>query len=77
MENRDKIILNGEIIFSKKKELDGTDWKMNRYNEYEKAGLEQPISHEELHAERQALRDEINTLELENERLEFEGFKKG
>ena len=46
-----------------KAQLDDTDWKIIKCNEYQLAGEELPYDIAELHAQRQALRDEINQLE--------------
>ena len=46
-----------------KAQLDGTDYKIIKCSEYSLAGVELPYNVAELHAERQALRDEINELE--------------
>lgn len=44
-------------------QLDETDYKIIKSSEYQLAGLELPYDIEELHRERQALRDKINELE--------------
>lgn len=44
-------------------ELNESDYKIIKCNEYELAGLELPYDIEELHKQRQALRDEINKLQ--------------
>lgn len=41
------------------------DWKIAKIQEYALAGLEAPYDIKELHAKRQAVRDEINKLQLE------------
>lgn len=46
-------------------ELNESDYKIIKCNEYELAGLELPYDIEELHKQRQALRDEINKLQGE------------
>lgn len=46
-----------------KAELDGTDYKIIKCSECSLAGVELPYDIVALHAERQALRDEINELE--------------
>lgn len=46
-----------------KKQLDKTDYKIIKSSEYQLLGIEIPYNLEELHAERQAIRDEINELE--------------
>ena len=44
-------------------ELNESDYKIIKCNEYELAGLELPYDIEELHKQRQALRDKINKLQ--------------
>lgn len=46
-----------------KAELDATDYKIIKCSEYQLTGLELPYDIAVLHAQRQALRDEINQLE--------------
>lgn len=46
-----------------KAQLDGTDYKIIKCSECQLAGVELPYDVVALHAERQALRDEINQLE--------------
>lgn len=46
-----------------KKQLDKTDYKIIKSSEYQLLGIEIPYNLEELHAERQAIRDKINELE--------------
>ena len=41
------------------------DWKIAKYNEYVLAGEEAPYDIDELHAARQAIRDEINAIQAE------------
>lgn len=48
-----------------KSELNSTDYKIIKCSECSLAGVELPYDIAELHAERQALRDEINELETE------------
>ena len=48
-----------------KSQLDATDYKIIKCSEYQLAGVELPYDIAALHAQRQALRDQIN--ELENE----------
>lgn len=43
------------------------DWKVAKFYEYVLAGLEAPYDIQELHTERQAIRDRINTLQTELE----------
>lgn len=45
------------------RELTESDYKIIKCNEYKLAGLELPYDIEELHKQRQALRDEINELQ--------------
>ena len=45
-----------------KRQLNATDYKIIKAYEYSLVGLEQPYDIHALHAERQALRDEINSL---------------
>lgn len=45
------------------KQLDDTDYKIIKCQEYSLAGLELPYDIEQLHNERQALRDKINELQ--------------
>ena len=44
-------------------ELNDTDYKIIKSSEYEMAGLEPPYDIQELHQERQRIRDEINKLQ--------------
>ena len=44
-------------------ELNESDYKIIKCNEYKLSGLELPYDIEELHTQRQALRDEINKLQ--------------
>ena len=48
-----------------KKRLTATDYKVIKCSECQLLGLEMPYDVAELHAERQAIRDEINRLEQE------------
>ena len=48
-----------------KTQLDGTDYKIIKCSECQLAGVEMPYDVVALHAERQAIRDEINQLEGE------------
>jgi len=57
-----KIIETGEIDYLKEK-LAETDYKIIKSYEYQLAGLELPYDVQELHTERQAIRDRINLLE--------------
>lgn len=45
------------------------DWKVAKCMEYQAMGLEMPYDLEQLHADRQAVRDEINALQEEIESL--------
>ena len=69
-ENKYQEILNYEAEEEKQtkikelqSELNESDYKIIKCNEYELAGLELPYDIEELHKQRQALRDEINELQ--------------
>lgn len=71
-ENKYQEILNTETEEKKQakikelqSELNESDYKIIKCNEYELAGLELPYDIEELHKQRQALRDEINKLQGE------------
>ena len=71
-ENKYQEILNQEAEEEKQakikelqSELNESDYKIIKCNEYELAGLELPYDIEELHKQRQALRDEINKLQGE------------
>lgn len=46
-----------------KAQLDSTDRRITKCSEYQMVGIELPYDIVELHAQRQALRDEINLLE--------------
>lgn len=48
-----------------KSQLDSTDYKIIKCSEYQLAGVELPYDVVALHAQRQAIRDEINELEGE------------
>jgi hypothetical protein len=50
-------------IISLKSELSETDYKIIKCSEYQLAGLPLPYDIQALHTERQALRDQINSLE--------------
>lgn len=50
-------------IIKLKAELKATDYKVIKNYEFVMAGFEPPYNIEELHAERQLVRDEINGLE--------------
>ena len=56
----------GEIDFLKK-QLSDTDYKVIKTFEYEQAGVASPYSAQDVHAERQTIRDRINELEAQNE----------
>ena len=69
-ENKYQEILNVEAEEEKQakikelqSELNESDYKIIKCNEYKFAGLELPYNIEELHKQRQALRDEINKLQ--------------
>lgn len=52
-------------IAERKAQLSATDYKVIKCSECQLLGLEMPYDVEALHAQRQALRDEINKLEQE------------
>lgn len=52
-------------IFELQSQLNETDYKIIKCNEYSLAGLELPYDIEALHKERQAIRDKINQLQGE------------
>jgi hypothetical protein len=54
---------NGERIAELKKQLSATDYKVIKCAECQLMGEEMPYDVAELHAERQAIRDQINLLE--------------
>ena len=56
-------IIKEERIAELKAQLDSTDYKIIKCMECSLAGVELPYDIAKLHAERQALRDEINELE--------------
>lgn len=58
--------INAKRVRVLKKQLEDTDYKIVKCSEYQLAGLEPPYDIQELHAERQAIRDEINELENYN-----------
>lgn len=69
-ENKYQEILNQEAEEEKQakikelqSELNESDYKIIKCNEYKLAGLELPYDIEELHIQRQALRDKINKLQ--------------
>lgn len=69
-ENKYQEILNVEAEEEKQakikelqSELNESDYKIIKCNEYKLSGLELPYDIEELHTQRQALRDEINKLQ--------------
>lgn len=65
----EKTIELNRKIAELKTQLAKTDYKVIKNYEYSAAGKEAPYDIEELHTERQAIRDEINTLEAELEEL--------
>ncbi|MPM04295.1 hypothetical protein SDC9_50571 [bioreactor metagenome] len=52
---------------SLKAQLAETDYKIIKCSEYQLAGMELPYDVAELHAERQAIRDQINELEVQSD----------
>jgi hypothetical protein len=57
-------------ISSLKEELAATDYKVIKCAEYSLAKLDAPYDIAALHAERQKIRDEINSLEIEVSKME-------
>lgn len=55
--------IDQERIMELKQELNKTDYKIIKCSEYQLVGLELPYDIVTLHAQRQAIRDEINKLE--------------
>lgn len=53
-------------------QLSSGDYKVIKNSEAERAGGELPYNPQELHAERQAMRDTINVNEIEIERIKHE-----
>ena len=53
-------------------QLSSGDYKVIKNSEAERAGEELPYNPQELHAERQAMRDTINANEAEVERIKHE-----
>ena len=53
-------------------QLSSGDYKVIKNSEAERAGEELPYNPQELHAERQAMRDTINANEAEIERIKHE-----
>ena len=56
---------NSAQISMLKAQLEASDYKVIKCYEYSLAGLPAPYDTQELHAERQAIRDQINALETE------------
>lgn len=50
-------------VYTLKKQLEETDYQIIKSSEYQLLELEAPYNLEELHTERQILRDRINELE--------------
>lgn len=59
-------------IYRLKQELESTDYKVTKIAEALSIGAELPYDAQELHKERQALRDRINELENELKRMEVQ-----
>ena len=57
---------NAEKIAELKAQLSATDYKVIKCSECQLLGMEMPYDIAELHAERQAIRDEINKLQSIN-----------
>lgn len=53
-------------------QLSSGDYKVIKNSEAERAGEELPYNPQELHAERQAMRDTINANEIDIERIKHE-----
>lgn len=53
-------------------QLSSGDYKVIKNSEAERAGEEPPYNPQELHAERQAMRDTINANEIDIERIKHE-----
>lgn len=60
-----KEYLRKSEVESLKQELADSDYKITKCQEYNLVGLELPYDIQELHTERQKLRDEINAKERE------------
>lgn len=58
-------VINQERVAELKEQLNSTDYKIIKCSECSLAGVELPYDVAALHAQRQALRDEINELEGE------------
>lgn len=63
MEEQKRIANINARISDFKMQLEATDYKIIKCSEYSMVGEEMPYDIEELHAERQEIRDEINLLE--------------
>ena len=57
---------SAEKITELKAQLSATDYKVIKCSECQLLGMEMPYNVSELHAERQAIRDQINQLEQSN-----------
>lgn len=64
--NSNLTVPNSVKIRRLKDKLSATDYKVIKCSEFQMLGQEMPYNVAELHAERQAIRDEINKLELED-----------
>lgn len=62
-ERQEKIMALQEEISTLKMQIDSTDYKIIKSYEYSQVGLKTEYDMEELHQERQEIRDEINVLE--------------
>lgn len=58
-----QIVADMQTLHAYKNKLAESDYKITKSEEYELAGLELPYDMEELHAEREAIREKIRELE--------------
>ena len=68
----EKIIMLGELVSLKRKQLADSDYRVLKCNECALLDLPMPYNVEILHTERQDLRNQINVLEIEIRALEEE-----
>lgn len=66
MQTSKKSVTNEAKIMVLKSQLSATDYKIIKCSEHQLAGLEAPYDIAALHAERQAIRDQINAVEAQN-----------
>lgn len=69
MERQEQIMSTQSEIDTLKLQLDSTDYKIVKTYEYSLVGMESDYDVDSLHAERQALRDQINAKEAELQSL--------